>query len=221
MSAAAELPSEAVAAIAFKKEEVFNTTKTVVPFLYEGLSKSQRMLVIFAAIVVVALNMAFGAHVMSASADRVPFGEADQKVVAAFSAGIGDPVSAAVLRSKAIDAVANMKLVSNKQAIVIVAFAGAFSLTAIGFALFVLGSDGVFRLHGEGVQGAKLIFSGTAPGLFCFLVAAALIASGIFHRSELELGETTFPSHAMQASGSAQDLGFSADGTFLRKPGAQ
>lgn len=161
------------------------------PALYDGLSTRQRMHIIAAAIAVVLVNMAFAAWVMLAAIDGVAFGKADQATVQAFSQGIADPAATSVLRAKAIDAVANIKLVSNKQAITIVAFSGAFSLMAIGFALFVLGADGAFRMQGEG-GGAKLVLSGTAPGLLCFVVAAAIVVVGVRHPSQMRLGDTYF-----------------------------
>ena len=83
-----------------------------------------------------------------------------------LTASFSDPLNKAILHAHAIDAVANLKLVANKQSIVVVAIAGAFALSAVGFALFFLGADGAFQLQAEqGIGGPRLLFAGTAPGL--------------------------------------------------------
>jgi hypothetical protein len=176
------------------------------PSLYAGLSPGHRMAIVISALAIVVLNMIFGAYVMFASTGHMAFGPPDQQTVAQFSGGIADAGASALLRAKSIDAVANIKLIANKQAIIIVAFAGAFSLIAIGFALFVLGADGAFKAEASAPPGAhagKLLLTGTAPGLFCFACAVALIASGIFHRSELRLGETNISGPADTTEGAA------------------
>ncbi len=199
-----------------EQDRLLPLPRTLLP-IYEGLSRVQRLWIVFGAVAVVLLNMAFAGYVMYASSERIQFGAVDQATVAALAGGIQGATNAAVMRSKSIDAIVNMKLVSNKQAIGVVAVAGAFSLMAMGFALFLLGADGVFRLQADAAQGAKLIFSGTAPGLFCFLMAAGLIAAVIFHRSELQLGETTFQGIEVPASAPVVSL-FNPDGSFKPAP---
>lgn len=164
--------------------------------VYEGLNSRQRMGIIAGAVLVVIISLVFSGFVMFQTLGSLQFNEVDRESVEKVSGGIAEATNKAVLRAYAISAIVNLKLVANKQAIIVVAFAAAMAFGAVGFALFLIGADGAFKLNaqtGGNAGGAKLVFSGTAPGLLCFLLAAILVGMGIQHRSLLDLGPVTFP----------------------------
>lgn len=175
---------------------------------YEGLTRNQRMWIIGVAGLIFLCNMAFAWVVMSNATANIQFNEQDRISAVALSSNAGNHENEAILRIHAIDAVTNIKFIANKQAIVLSAFAGAFGLCAAGFALFLIGADGAFQFNAsQGTNGAQIVLSGTAPGLFCFLIAGILIIAGILHRTDLNLGSVTIPQGVLltapdQASGS-------------------
>lgn len=164
--------------------------------MYVGLSAVHRLWIIGGAVAVVSLSLLFSAVIMFNMMGSIPLNVSDQQAAINMSNNIPDGMHQAILRAHAIDAIANLKLVANKQGIILVAFSAAMALGAIGFALFILGADGAFTLNaqsGGGGNSSKLVFSGTAPGLLCMLLAAILIGMGIAHRSRLDLGSVSFP----------------------------
>lgn len=164
---------------------------------YEAFSKRQKMYIVAAAIVAVIATQAFAAWVMSDAMRHLPFSTQDQDIVKGLSADISDPLHRSILRAHAIDAVSNLKLVANKQSIIVVALAGSFALAAVGFSLFLLGADGAFQVQADHAgSGAKLLFVGTAPGLLCFALAVVLMGMGIRQPSTLNLGSVSFPAPA-------------------------
>lgn len=166
-----------------------------------GLSQGQKTLILIGAFVIVAVSLLIAAAVMWFALQDTHLNGQDRVMITAISETGGTSLEKAILRVHAVESVIRMKLVANKQAIVLVAFAGAFALAAVGFALFLLGADGAFKLE-QGSAANKLLFTGTAPGLLCFFLSASLIATGILHRSEITSGPVYFPgsSPAVQPS---------------------
>lgn len=157
-----------------------------------GLSRRQKMAIVMGALFVVLVSLVAAGYVMWSALSATQLNEADLKAIAAMSGVDGSSLEKSVLRAYAIEAAINIKLVANKQAMILVAFSGAFALAAVGFALFLIGADGAFNLeHGAGAS--RLLLTGTAPGLLCFFLAAMLILVGITHRSQISLGGVSLP----------------------------
>lgn len=72
------------------------------------------------------------------------------------------------------------------------AVAGGFSLLAIGFALFLIGADGAFRLQLRHGNNSRMMLSGTAPGLLCFVAGCGLIVVGVLQRPHIETPALNF-----------------------------
>ena len=162
--------------------------------VYEGLTGRQKLFVVGSAIVAVLLSLAFAAWIMGDTLRSTQFSQQDQEVVNRLSGDTADPLHKSILRAHAIDAVANLKQLANRQSIVIVAFAGAFALCAVGFALILLGADSVFQLQaGQGKSGLKPWLAGTAPGILCFVLAMILAGMAVVHRSSVNLASVNFP----------------------------
>jgi hypothetical protein len=157
--------------------------------VYEGLTRRQRLWIVGVAAIIVVASLVAAAMLAVQISENVRYTANDQALVNALTAGIADPLHQVLLRAHALDTLANIKVVINKQSLVLVCFAGAFALMTVGFALFMIGADGVFQVQAEKGADAKFLFSGTAPGLLCFFLAASLIVTGILHRYELKLGE--------------------------------
>ena len=162
--------------------------------VYEGLTGRQKLFVVGSAIVAVFLSLAFAAWIMGDTLRSTQFSQQDQEVLNRLSGDTADPLHKSILRAHAIDAVANLKQLANRQSIVIVAFAGAFALCAVGFALILLGADSVFQLQaGQGKSGLKPWLAGTAPGILCFVLAMILAGMAVVHRSSVNLASVNFP----------------------------
>lgn len=162
--------------------------------IYEGLTARQKLFVAGCAIFAVFLSLAFAGWVMGDTLRSTQFSQQDQEVVNRLSGDAGDPLHQSILRAHAIDAVANLKQMANRQSVIMVAFAGAFALCAVGFALFLLGADGVFKMQTEqGKSGLKPWLAGTAPGILCFVLATILAGMAVAHRSGTPLASVNFP----------------------------
>jgi hypothetical protein len=90
---------------------------------------------------------------------------------------------------RATDEMIQLKIITNHQAISMLGIAIAIALVAIGFALFVLGTDGAFQLQAAGKGTASASAAGTAPGILCFILAAGLITVAIMHHESLSVGD--------------------------------
>jgi hypothetical protein len=133
------------------------------------------------------VNIGFAWLVMSRAIENLQFSPQDQEIVTALSASAENETAKILLRTRAIDAVVSVKNITNKQAITLAAFGGAFGLCAAGFALFLIGADGAFQFNVEQPgSGAKVVLSSTAPGLFCFLVAGVIVIVGILHPTSIK-----------------------------------
>lgn len=185
--------------------------------LYQGLSSRSKFSIVLAAFFVVLTNMVFAAYVMLGAVERLAFGETDRNAVIEVSSGLQGSNDSAVLRAHAIQVLVNLKMITNKHAVVVVAIAGAFSLLAIGFVLFVIGIDGAFTLQAESPgSNGRLLLTGSAPGLACFFLSFLVLVIGIFHRSQLTVGEVRFatqePPAPVEKSTGIPDLVFHPNG---------
>ena len=161
---------------------------------YQGFTKRQKLCVVGGAIFAVFVSLAFAAWIMGDALRNMQFNQRDQEVVNRLLGDTTDPLHKSMLRAHAIDTVANLKQIANRQSIIIVAFAGAFALCAIGFALFLLGADNALQLQTEpGRDGLKLLLAGTAPGMLCFVLAIILAGVALAHRSSINFAPVNFP----------------------------
>jgi hypothetical protein len=171
--------------------------------IYVGLTKANKMFVVISAVVIVLCALGYSVWSMQSTLSNIQIDGGDAEVILLVTDEVNDPLNRAILRTHVVDAVVNAKVIANKQATVIVSFAGAFALYAVGFALFLLGADGAFAVQAERGPDAKLTFAGTAPGLLCFFLGATIMVTGVLHRSKLDLGAVNYPSPSSGAALSA------------------
>ena len=168
---------------------------------HQVFTRRQKLFVVGSAIFAVLVSLAFAAWIIDDAFRNMQFSQQDQEVVNRLSGDAVDPLHQSILRAHAIDAVANLKQLANRQSIIVVAFAGAFALSVVGFALFLLGADGAFQLQAEqGGSGLKLLLAGTAPGIVCFVLAVVLVGMAIAHWSSVNLASAYFPKQSMGPS---------------------
>jgi hypothetical protein len=151
-----------------------------------------KLIVIFAAILLAALSLSRAWSEASSVVCRLPLGPADaemMKRVAALSSK--DGAVRDVVLAHALNVIVTIKKISNHQSLALLAVATGFSLMAVGFALFLIGADGAFRIQASKQTDAKLMLTGTAPGLLCFILAAALVAVGATRHDDTELANFT------------------------------
>jgi len=164
--------------------------------LYQGFSPGARLLIVGIAALIAIANLGFAWFMALEAGSTIWLGPNDIDVLERLAGPIagqteGEKVNALVLRTHVIDVQVNIKAVQNKQSLVLVAIGSGFALMALGFALFLIGADGAFKLGAEGA-GSKLLVTGTAPGLFCFFLAALLILVGITRTQQFTNGITNF-----------------------------
>jgi hypothetical protein len=104
-----------------------------------------------------------------------------------------------------IEADINHRLITNKQAIVIVSMAASFSLVAIGFALFVMGVEAAYTISGNNPTGS-IVIQASSPGLACFLFAAVIICFSVTQKSSVKFANIQLSPDAQQASEEGQRL---------------
>ncbi|MEY4910670.1 MAG: hypothetical protein RL761_333 [Pseudomonadota bacterium] len=174
--------------------------------IYQGLSETSKIRIILVASLIAVLNlMAAWYFALQTSHELTDYA----KDMVPFSAWVTDtgkdlsPAAKHDLSARAITLMSSLKLVANKQSLTLTSFGGAFALIAIGFALFIIGADGAFRLMATAPGKAQFALSSTAPGLLCFVIAACLLAVGVNHPSELRaptLPEYGIASPALKAN---------------------
>lgn len=154
---------------------------------YTGMSEKAKLWVLVSAAFIAVLNLGFAWYFVAQTSSQLSLAEADMKPFTTWIAAAGgDKLSVDArydLSARAMNIVTSLKLVSNKQALVLTCFGGAFALIAIGFALFVIGADGAFKVIAASPDKSRLAITGTAPGLLCFVISGWLIVKGIEHRS--------------------------------------
>jgi hypothetical protein len=155
-----------------------------------GLSESFKLRLLLVAAAIAIVNLLAAWAVAYQAQDALMLEAKDMKPFEVWlQAGTAGQLSADArydLNARAMTLVSSMKLISNKQSLVLTAFGAAFALVAIGFALFVIGADGAFKVMAQSPENAgKIVITGTAPGLLCFVISGILVVFGITHRSEL------------------------------------
>ncbi|MEM7011729.1 MAG: hypothetical protein AAF585_09615 [Verrucomicrobiota bacterium] len=93
--------------------------------------------------------------------------------------------------TRTLDNNIHLKAISNKQSLVVVTMASAFSLVAIGFALFVMGIEGSFRFNAESQQLGKILLASGSPGLACFLFAGIILSVAVTQKTSLDMRPMT------------------------------
>jgi len=132
-------------------------------------------------------------HIATPASDR----EAQPIHEALKQARPEDAANLVQYRIRALEADVHLKAVSNKQSMVVTSMAGAFSLIAVGLALFVMGARGARDASGNpneevnvelsaGEHGKLLIYA-TSPGLLCFVLAAIVMCFAVGQKTTIDL----------------------------------
>lgn len=159
--------------------------------LYEGLSQRARVWIISLAAIVAAINLALAWSFAFETQKKLTVSVDEFKPYASWldnSRTTGMSTEAKYdLAARALHLVALSKMIANKNGIVLSCFGAAFALSALGFALFLLGADGAFKVLAETPGKASVAITGAAPGLLCFVLAAWLVVVGVKRESTLSL----------------------------------
>lgn len=163
---------------------------------YSGFSTKTKLWIIALGAFVAIINLGIAWKVASTALTEIPMSSTDIENILSLSKDIYDPLIHAnniQLRTHVINTQVHLKGVTNKQSIIVVAIGSGFALMAIGFALFLIGADGAFSIQSE-TSSNKLVFTATAPGLLCFVLAALLIGMGLTRKHEINLGGSQYVS---------------------------
>jgi len=159
--------------------------------LYNGLSARARMWIIGIAAFVAAVNLALAWQFAFVTQKRLAVSPDEFGPYASWlDGGRASALSAEAkydLTARVLHLVALSKMIANKQGIVLACFGAAFALSALGFALFLIGADGAFKVLAETPGKASVAITGAAPGLLCFALAAWLVVVGVKRESQLTL----------------------------------
>lgn len=159
--------------------------------IYSGLSQKARLWVLALGAAIAALNLGAAWYFSHETSQSLRLSSADLAPFKDWLVGHGheslSPEARYDLSARALHIVAYSKAIANKQGLVLACFGAAFALGAIGFSLFVIGADGAFKASAGTSDKAKLVLSGTAPGLLCFVIGGLLVNQGITQRTQFEL----------------------------------
>ncbi len=159
--------------------------------LYDGLSQRARVWIINLAAIVAAINLALAWSFAFETQNKLAVTADEFKPYASWLDNTRTSTMSTEakydLAARARHLVALSKMIANKQGIVLACFGAAFALSALGFALLLLGADGAFKVLAETPGKASVAITGAAPGLLCFLMAAWLVVVGVKRESTLEL----------------------------------
>lgn len=159
--------------------------------IYSGLSQKARLWVLALGAAIAVLNLGAAWYFSHETSQSLRLSSADLAPFKEWLAGQGheslSPEARYDLSARALHIVAYSKAIANKQGLVLACFGAAFALGAIGFSLFVIGADGAFKASAGTSDKAKLVLSGTAPGLLCFVIGGLLVNQGIVQKTQLEL----------------------------------
>lgn len=159
--------------------------------IYSGLSQKARLWVLALGAAIAVLNLWAAWYFAHQTGQTLSLRQEDLTPLKEWIAAPGNENLSSEARHdltvRAMYIVAYTKAIANKQGLILACFGSGFALTAVGFALFVIGADGAFKASATTPDKAKLVFSGTAPGLFCFVMAGWLISQGITQRTEFRL----------------------------------
>ena len=164
------------------------------PAHFRGIPIWAKLTIIFVAILLGSAAIAYGLFNAGQASAELAFSERDAAVIRAVTtlAGQGDRADASVV-IHTLNVIAHLKAITNNQSLATLAISGGAALLAVGFGLFLIGSDGAFRLQYETPSEAsgKLALYATAPGLLCFFLGAVLFAVGSIRRHDLNIGNFT------------------------------
>lgn len=159
--------------------------------LYAGLSEKSRLWITATAALVAVVNLAF-AWIFAFEAKNSLAVTVDE--FKPYTAWLTEARTANLtaeakydIAARTLHLVALSKTIANKQGIVLACFGAAFALSALGFGLFLLGSDGAFKVIADAPNKASVAITGTAPGLLCFALAAWLVVTGVKREARIEL----------------------------------
>ena len=164
------------------------------PAHFVGLSERARLWIILIATGLGIVSLGGAWREASKVTESLEFGQPDVDVITS--------TYEAVKTGKEIDAYmfvhllnvdAHMKGITNRHTLGALAIGGGFALLALGFALFLLGADGAFKLQAENKGGGNLQLQSAAPGIFCFFGAVLLIGIGATRPHDLQIGDFSPP----------------------------
>jgi hypothetical protein len=158
--------------------------------MYTGLSERARLLILGLGAVIAAMNLGVAWWLADGAMSALHLTHADvdnYKSLVNVADRNFTPASRQVVAERTLNVVTLTKLISNKQGLVLACYGGAFAMAAIGFALFVIGADGAFKVSAGGTHQAGVVLSGTAPGLLCFVLAGWLLGKGVDHTTTVTL----------------------------------
>lgn len=162
--------------------------------MFVGLSSRARGWIIAVAMGLGVVSLAVAWLEASRVSDSLRFGAQDVEVVKqAFEAAKTGSSVDAYIYVHLLNVDAHLKGITNRHALGALAIGGGVALLALGFALFLLGADGAFKLQAAGRGGESIVLQSSAPGLFCFLGAVALIAIGATRPHRLTIGDFAPP----------------------------
>lgn len=127
---------------------------------------------------------------------RALVGEEATAVSEALAAAPDTSANGQVLLNRILDTELMLRTAQNQHTIIVVAMSAAFALVAVGFALFVMGAEGAFKLQGAVGDHGNMVIKSTAPGLLCFVLAALVICFALRTKMELRTSEFFIPDQA-------------------------
>lgn len=148
---------------------------------------------VYLAILVFLLNM-IGAWAVAGRSTQVigrPLVMDGQRTAVAEAIGLAgsDNQKTHVFINRLLDADTQARVIQSRQSVVVVAMSAAFALIAIGFALFVMGAEGAFKVQGQVADRGALVVKATAPGILCFVLATCVICFALLGDMRVDTGE--------------------------------
>ena len=190
---------------------------------FEGLSKTAKLWIVVSAIILSAGCMAWSAYESHIVSSRLQYSADDDLTVLRqmYDEARVNKSTDPFLFVHALNVQTHLKAVSNRHGMSMSALAASLALITVGFALFLIGADGVFQVSAQHGVNAKLAASGTAPGLLCFIAGTVVILSTIWRSTSITLGDFQPPMLASEWSKSGEfgHLGNSNDEQKQYVPG--
>lgn len=144
--------------------------------------------IVFAALVLGSLSIGLAWKQSADASANLAFGQRDAGVIGSITRlAPGADNEALVVHT--LNAMVNLKSITNYHALGVLAIGAGAAFLAIGFALFLIGADGAFQIQYEAKGDNKIAFYATAPGLLCFVLSAFLIGVGATLKHEMQLGD--------------------------------
>lgn len=158
---------------------------------YKGLSEKSRMGIIIVAALIACFNLAAAWYETNKAMNSMALSDDEIKQIITVSNVAEHPYfkgNKQAIRVHAMDLTYVLKGIINKQMIIVVCLGAGFALLAIGFALFLIGADGAFKLKAQSAE-HNLVLSSTAPGVLCFVLAAILIGIAATREVSIDPGD--------------------------------